>query len=171
MVHIDAVICTGLVPHLDHPDFLIGVNHLREIIVMVEITVNFHQIDITTIVIGSTVLVITVGNITTQMVSPRLGVIVRIATQTNIKTGKFKATTRVVIRGPAQINIIMRVMDGTRGLNVVGKVSTDNNSQIFKTTSPEKVMAVKNWLLMDTTETQAVLTLTLLLPYLMWQAL
>ncbi len=29
MVHVDAVICMGLVPHLDHPDVLIGVIHLR----------------------------------------------------------------------------------------------------------------------------------------------
>ncbi len=62
------------------------------------------------------------------MVSPRIEAIVRIVTQINIKTGKFKATTRVVIRVPAQIDITMRVKDGARGLNVVGKISTDNNS-------------------------------------------
>ncbi len=98
---------------------------------MVEITVTIHQLE-TTIVIGSTVLVITVGDITTQMVSPRLGAIARIVTQINIKTGKFKAATMVVIRGPGQIDITMRVMDGTRGLNVVRKISTYNNSQIIK---------------------------------------
>ncbi len=29
LVNVDAVIETGLVPHLDHPDVLIGVIHLR----------------------------------------------------------------------------------------------------------------------------------------------
>ncbi len=89
---------------------------------MVEITVTIHQIEITTIEIDGTVLVIMVGNITTQMFSPWIGAIVRIVTQINIKTGKFKATTRVVIREPAQIDITMRVMDGTMVLNMVGKI-------------------------------------------------
>ncbi len=54
---------------------------------MVEITDTEHQIEITTIEIDSTILAITIGDIITQMVSPRLGAIVRIVTQINIKTG------------------------------------------------------------------------------------
>ncbi len=124
---------TGLDPHLDHPYVLIGVTYLRQIIVMVEITVTCHQIEIMTIEIDSTILVITVGDIITQIVSPQIGAIFRIIIQINIKTGKFKAATRVVIRGPAQKSITMRVMDGTRGLNVVGKISTEINCKIIRT--------------------------------------
>ncbi len=29
LVHVDAIIEMGLVPHLDHPDVLMGVIHLR----------------------------------------------------------------------------------------------------------------------------------------------
>ncbi len=65
------------------------------------------------------------------MVSPRIGAIVRIATQTNIKTGKFRAATSVVIRGPAQIDITMRVMDGSRGLKVVPRQSYGHQKPAF----------------------------------------
>ncbi len=57
------------------------------------------------------------------MVSPLIGAIVRIVTQINIITGKFKASIRGGIKEPAQIAITMRVVDGTRGLNVVEKIS------------------------------------------------
>ncbi len=70
MVHEDAVIITGLVLHLDHPDVVIGVICLGEIIVVVEITVNVLQIGKTTSMIGTTVLVNTIRDIATQMVSP-----------------------------------------------------------------------------------------------------
>ncbi len=70
MVHEDAVIITGLVLRLDHPDVVIGVICLGEIIVVVEITVNVLQIGKTTSMIGTTVLVNTIRDIATQMVSP-----------------------------------------------------------------------------------------------------
>ncbi len=138
---------------------------------MVEITITIHQIEITTIEIYSTVLVITVRDIITQMVSPRIGAIVRIVTQINKKPGKFKATTRVIIRGSAQIDITMRVMEGTRGLHMVGKISTEINSKIIRTTILERVMTVKSQPLVDMTATQAIQTITLLLPSLICQAL
>ncbi len=102
---------------------------------MVEITVTVHQIEIITIEMDSTILVIMVRDRITQIVSPRIGAIVRIVTQINIKTGKFKAATRVAIKETAQIAITMRVMDGTRGLNVVEKINTEINSKIIKTTN------------------------------------
>ncbi len=102
---------------------------------MVEITVTVHQIEIITIEMDSTILVIMVRDIITQIVSPQIGAIVRIVTQINIKTGKFKAATRVAIKETAQIAITMRVMDGTRGLNVVEKINTEINSKIIKTTN------------------------------------
>ncbi len=116
---------------------------------MVEITVTVLQIEITTIEIDSAILVITVGDIITQMVSPRIGAIFRIVTQINIKTDKFKAATRVAINETVQIAITMRVMDGTRGLNVVEKISTEINSKIIKTTNLDRIMAVKSQLLVE----------------------
>ncbi len=47
--------------------------------------------EITTIEIDSTILVITVGDIITQMVSPRIEAIVRIVTQINIKTAVLRS--------------------------------------------------------------------------------
>ncbi len=135
---------------------------------MVEITITVLQIEITTIEIDSTILVITVGDIITQIVSPRIGAIVRIITLINIKTGKFKATTRVAIKETAQIAITMRVMDGTSGLNMVEKISTEINSKIIKTTNLDRIMAVKSQLLVEMT---AIQTIILLLPSLMCQDL
>ncbi len=128
---------------------------------MVEITVTVLQIEITTIEIDSNILVITVGDIITQMVSPPIGAIVRIVTQINIKTGKFKAATRVVIKEPAQIDITMRVVDGTRGLKVVEKFSTEINSKSIRTTILDRIMAVKSQLSVEMITIQVILTITL----------
>ncbi len=90
--------------------------------VVIGINVTVSLIGMTTIVLGSTVLVTTVEGIATQMVSPRLGTIIRTVTQINIISAKIKAATRMVIREPTQIDIIMRAIGGTRGHNVIGKV-------------------------------------------------
>ncbi len=65
----------------------------------------------------------------------------------------------------------MMVIVGTSYFNLLGIISTDNNSQIIKTTNPDLVMAVNNQHLVVMTETLAILTLTLPLPSLMCQAL
>ncbi len=77
------------------------------------------------------------------MISPKIGAIVRIINKNNIKTGKFIAATRVAIEETAQIAITMRVMDGTRGLNVVEKISTEINNKIIRTTKLDRIMAIK----------------------------
>ncbi len=134
---------------------------------MVEITVTILQIEITTIEIDSTILVITARDIITQMVSPRIGAIVRIVTQINIKTGKFKAATRVAIKETTQIAITMRVMVGTRGFNVAEKISTEINNKIIKTTNLDRFIAIKCQHLVEVTTMQVIQTITLLLPSLM----
>ncbi len=69
------------------------------------------------------------------MVSLQIGAIARIVTLINIKTVKFKATTRVAIKETTQIAITMRVMDGTRGLNMVEKICSEIKRKIIKTTN------------------------------------
>ncbi len=86
--------------------------------------------------IDSTILVITVGDIISQMVSSRMGAIVKIVTQINIKTGKFKAATRVAIKEIAQITITMRIMVATRGLNVIEKNQYRNQQQNYQNNQP-----------------------------------
>ncbi len=127
-VDVDAVIQMGLVPHLDHPNVLIGVIHLRSITVRVEITITIHQIGTTTIGIDSTVLVIMIGDTKTEMVSQQLRAIVRIDTLINIKTGHFKIATRVAIIETDQITITTMVMTRTRGPNILEKVSSATNT-------------------------------------------
>ncbi len=107
---------------------------------MVEITVTVLQIEITTIEIDSTILVIMVGDIIVQMVSPRIGAIVRIVTQINIKTDNFKAVTRVTIKATTQITLTIRVMVVTRGLSMVEKISIEINSKIIKTTNLNRII-------------------------------
>ncbi len=70
LVHVDTVIHTGLIPHLDHPDVLIGVINLSYIIIRVEITVTFQQIGTTTIGINCTILVIMIGDTNPNSFSP-----------------------------------------------------------------------------------------------------
>ncbi len=130
MVHVNTVIIMGLVPHQDHSDIMIGVIHLGYIIVVIEITVTVLLIGMTTIVLGGTVLVTTVEGMATLMVSPRLGTIVRTAIPIQTITGKVKAATRVVIRDPIQIDIIMRAMDGTKGHNLIEKVRIGDSNKI-----------------------------------------
>ncbi len=65
--------------------------------VVTGITKTISLIEMTTIVLGITVLITTVEGIATQMVSPRLGTIVRTITQINIISAKVKAATSVVI--------------------------------------------------------------------------
>ncbi len=84
---------------------------------------------------------------------------------------QFKAATRVTIRERAQIAITMRVMDGTRGLNVVEKNSTEINSKIIRTTNLNRIMAVKSQLLVEMIAIRVIRTITLLLPSLRCQAL
>ncbi len=105
------------------------------------------------------------------MVSPRIGAIVRIATQINIKTGSFKAITRMTIKEITQITITMRVMVGTRGLSMVEKISIEINSKTINTTNLDRIMAVKSQLLVVMVATQVIQTITLLLPSLICQAL
>ncbi len=68
------------------------------------------------------------------MVSPRLGTIVRTTTPIKIITGKVKSVIRVIIRDPTQIDIIMRVMDATKGHNMVKKVRIGGRNKISLTT-------------------------------------
>ncbi len=119
---------------------------------MGEITVTVLQIETTTIKIDSTILVITVGDIITQI---------------NIKTGGFKAVTRVTIEETTQITITMRVMVGHRGLSVVDKISIEINSKHIKTTNLDRNIAVKRQLLVEMIATQVIQTINLLLAYLM----
>ncbi len=103
---------------------------------MIEITVTILHIGMTTIVLSSTVLVTTtVEGIATLMVSPQLEIIVRTATTIKIITGKVKAASRVVIRDPTQIDIIMRAMDGTKSHNVVEKVRIGGCNKITLATT------------------------------------
>ncbi len=115
---------------------------LRWIIVMVEITITVHQIEITTIGIDSTNLVIMIGDIITQMVSPQLGAIIRIVTQINIKTGHYKTAGRVAIIETEQITIITKVIIGTRGPNMVERVSSTINSSLIATIKLDKLIVI-----------------------------
>ncbi len=102
---------------------------------MIEITVTILHIGMTTIILRSTVLVTTVEGIATLMVSPQLEIIVRTTTTIKIITGKVKAASRVVIRDPTQIDIIMRAMDGTKSHNVVEKVRIGGCNKITLATT------------------------------------
>ncbi len=102
---------------------------------MVEITVMVLQIEITIIEIDSTILV---GDIITQMDSPRIGAIIRIISQITIKTGNFKVITTVAIKETTQITITMRVMVGTRGLSVVEKNKYRNQQQNYQNNQPRQ---------------------------------
>ncbi len=57
----------------------------------------------------------------------------------------------MAIKETAQIAITMRVMDETRGLNVVDNISTEINSKIIKITNLNRIMAVKSQLLVEMT--------------------
>ncbi len=105
---------------------------------MIEITITVLQIEITTIEIDSTILVITVGDIITQMVSSWIGAIVRIITQINIKTGNFKAITIMTIKETTQITITIRLMVGTRGLSMVEKIQYRNQQQNYENNQPRQ---------------------------------
>ncbi len=69
-----------------------------------------------------------IGDTITQMVSHQLGAIVRTVTLINIKTGRFKIATRVAIIETDQLTITTMVMIGTRGPNVLERVSSATNS-------------------------------------------
>ncbi len=71
------------------------------------------------------------------MVSLRLGTIVRTVAQINIISAKVKAATRVVIREPTQIDIIMRAMCGTRRHNMIEKIRIGDSIKINLTTSKQ----------------------------------
>ncbi len=69
-----------------------------------------------------------IGDTIIQMVSQQLGAIVRIVTLINIKTGHFKIANRVAIIETDQIIISTMVMIGSRGPNVLERVSSATNS-------------------------------------------
>ncbi len=169
IVHIDVVIEIGLVPHLDHPDILIGVIHLRYIIVRVEITV--HQIRTTTIGIDSTILVIMIGDTITQMVSHQLGAIVRIITLINIKIGHFHIASRVTIIVTDQIIITTMVMIGTSGPNILERVSSATNSSSITIIKLDEITMITQHRLVGMIGIWVIQTITLLLPSLMCQIL
>ncbi len=89
----------------------------------------------TTIILGSIVLVTMVEGMATLMVSHRLGTIVRTAIPIQIITGKVKAATRLVIRDPTHVDIIMKAMDGTKSHNMVEKVRIGDHNKITLATS------------------------------------
>ncbi len=62
-------------------------------------------------------------------------------------------------------------MNGTRGLNVVEKISTEINSKIIITTNLDRIMAIKSQLLVEMIAIRVIQTIILLLPSLMCQAL
>ncbi len=72
MVHKDAVTMTCLILHLNHIDVMIGIFHLNMITKVIGIIETSPIIGITNIDLGITVLATMIGDIETQMVSPRL---------------------------------------------------------------------------------------------------
>ncbi len=119
--------------------------------VVTGITVTFTLIGMTTIILGITVLVTMVEGITTPMVSPWLGTIVRTTTPINIISATVKATTRVVIRETTQIDIMMRAMDGTKGHNVVEKVRIGDRNKLILPTSKKYPMVINSQHIVETT--------------------
>ncbi len=120
LVYVDAVIHMGLIPHLDHQDVLIGVDHIILIIVEVEIIVTVLQTETTTIVITRATMK---GDIATLMVSHRLWAIVMSVTQINIKINSFKTATRVTIIETTLTITIMIAMVGFWVLNMAERVN------------------------------------------------
>ncbi len=83
-----------------------------------------------------------IGDKITQMVSHKLGTIVRIVTQINIKTCHFKIATWVAIIEKDQTTIITMVMIGNRGPNVLERVSFVINSSLITTIKQDKLIVI-----------------------------
>ncbi len=105
------------------------------------------------------------------MVSHQLGAIVRIVTKINIKTGHFKIATRVAIIETDQITITTMVMIGTRGPNILERVSSVPNSSSITTIKIDKLILIIQRHSMGMIGIWVIQTITLLLPSLMCQVL
>ncbi len=139
--------------------------------VVTGITVTISLIGMTIIVLGSTVLVSTVEGISTQMVSPWLGTIVRTVTQINIISANVKAATRIVIKETTQIDIIMRAMGGTRGYNMIEKVRIGDRNKINIAISKNYTMSGNSLHIVVTTIIMDIQTITPLLLCQLYPAL
>ncbi len=110
-----------------------------------------------------------IGDTITQMVSHQLEAIVRIVTLINIKRGHFQITTRVAIIVTNQITITTMVMIGTRGPNVLERVSSATNSSSIATIKLDKNIMNTQHHLIGMIGMWVIQTITLLLPHLMCQ--
>ncbi len=115
--------------------------------------------------IDSTILVIMIRDTIIQMVSHQLGAIV------NIKTGHFQITTRVAIIVTDQITITTMVMIGTRGPNILERVSFATNSSSIATIKLDEIIMITWHHLMGMIGIWVFQTITLLLPSLICQDL
>ncbi len=105
------------------------------------------------------------------MVSLRLGTLVMTATPMLLITGKAKAATKVVISGTTPIDIIIRVMDGTKVHSMVKRVRIGGRNNHTLATSPNNPMAINTHHIVVMTITMDVPTITPLLPCLHYLAL
>ncbi len=100
-----------------------------------------------------------------------IGAIIRIVTQINIKTGHFQIITMVAIIGSDQITITTMVMIGTRGPNMLERVSPSTNISSIATIKLDEITMITRHRLMGMTGIWVMQTIILLPSSLMCQIL